>query len=555
MAKTEKTVRELVEEVENNQIRLPEMQRGYVWKSTQVRDLIDSLYRKYPAGNILMWETTEANEVPTRDFAVEQNQTKHSFYSLLLDGQQRITSLSRLLRGNAVQVRDKRKEIDILFNLDHPDNIYEQSPEYENDIEEDEEDSLVEDSLDFQKQTFIVATNKVKNDPKWVSVRDVFKSSNNTEFLLRAGITGFYDPLHDKYNDRLTKLREIKEYPFNVITLDRNMSYEEVTEIFVRVNSAGTRLRGSDLALAQITAKWRGSLGLFEAFRDECQAGGHGLDIGVIVRSLIVLITDQSKFNSVSSIPLVRYKDSWEDTKRALCFTLNYIQNTINIPDLSLLSSPYFIVLLAHFFHREKYVVTPEITKEIVRWFLPANAKGRYSRGSSETFLDQDLKAANPVTWIENLKIAFGRTDIEEIDLEGRLSNSGYYKNMFIVMRAMGAKDWKTNLGISPNNLHKKDKIESHHIFPQDLLRKAGLSKEEINDIANLAFIGKVTNINISNANPMDYLGEYDESLLRLHCIPIDKSLWSIERYADFLMARRKMIVDVFKEYLNNFNT
>lgn len=553
MAKTEKTVRELVEEVENNQIRLPEMQRGYVWKSTQVRDLIDSLYRKYPAGNILMWETSNASEVPVRDFAVEQNKIEHSYYSLLLDGQQRITSLSRLLRGNSVQVRDSRREIDILFNLDHPDKIYELSPEYENDAEDGEEDIQTEDSLNFQKQTFIVATNKVKNDPKWVSVRDVFKSTGNTEFLRRAGITSLDDPMYSKYDTRLTNLRNIKEYQFNVITLDRNMSYEEVTEIFVRVNSAGTRLRGSDLALAQITAKWRGSLGLFETFRDECQKKNHSLDIGVIVRSLIVLITNQSKFNTVSSISLKDYQDFWEDTKRALSFTLDYIRNTMGIPDLSLLSSPYFIVLLAHFFHKKDYVVTLEITKEIMQWFIPANAKGRYSRGSSETFLDQDLKAATPAIWLENLKAAFGKTDIEEVDLEGKSSNSGFYKNMFIVMRAFGAKDWKTNLGISPNNLHKKDKIESHHLFPQDLLKKAGLPKEVINDIANLAFIGKVTNINISNSNPMDYLGEYGEAHLRAHCIPMDRSLWAIDRYADFLVARRKLIVDMFKGYLKKF--
>ena len=79
MAKTEKSVRELVEEVENSQILLPEMQRGYVWKSTQVRDLIDSLYRKYPAGNILMWKTSNT-DVSTRDFAVKQKKVEHSSY-------------------------------------------------------------------------------------------------------------------------------------------------------------------------------------------------------------------------------------------------------------------------------------------------------------------------------------------------------------------------------------------------------------------------------------------------------------------------------------------
>ena len=130
MAKQEKTVRELVEEVENNQIRLPEMQRKYVWKSTQVRDLVDSLYRKYPAGNILMWETTGL-DVRTREFDVDQKDTVHNFYSLLLDGQQRITSLSKLIRGDSVKVRDRKNEIDIYFNMDHPDKIDELEVEYD----------------------------------------------------------------------------------------------------------------------------------------------------------------------------------------------------------------------------------------------------------------------------------------------------------------------------------------------------------------------------------------------------------------------------------------
>lgn len=559
MAKTEKTVRELFEEVDNDQIRLPEMQRGYVWKSTQVRDLIDSLYRKYPVGNILMWEVSKDSDVPTRDFAVSQNRTEHSFYHLLLDGQQRITSLCRLLQGKSFQVRDRAKEIDIYFNMNHPDSLYEVSPEYEAEsaAENSDEEEFIEEennrALDFDKQTFIVANNKVKNDTKWVSVKEIFKSSNNNDFLRRAGVTNMDDPLFNRYAKRLDNVRAIKDYKFNVITLDRELSYEEVTEIFVRVNSAGTRLRGSDLALAQITAKWKGSLKKFEDFQTSCLTQSYNLDIGIIVRALVSLITNQSKFNTVSQIPVVEYNSAWDDTKRALEFALDYIRKNMDVPDLSLLSSPYFIVLLANYFHRQNYEVSQEVTNKIMRWFIPANAKGRYSRGSSETLLDQDLKAANPDGWYENVKAQFGRIDIEESELEGKFSTSGVYRNMFIIMRAAGARDWKTNLTIDLNNLNKKDKIESHHLFPQDLLKKAGFTKEERNDVANLAFIGKITNINISNSHPLEYLSKYDEKLFSAHAIPLDKSLWTIERYKDFLIARRKLIVGMFNEYLKKF--
>src|SRR3954466_7240024 len=119
MAKAEATVEELVGMIERGELRLPEMQREYVWKATRVRDLLDSLYRGYPSGAILLWETD--TEVPLREFAIGQKPSAFQTVRLLLDGQQRLTSLSAVLRGEPVKVRGRAKPIDILFNLEHPD--------------------------------------------------------------------------------------------------------------------------------------------------------------------------------------------------------------------------------------------------------------------------------------------------------------------------------------------------------------------------------------------------------------------------------------------------
>lgn len=134
----------LVDMYKRGEMRLPEIQRHYVWRATRVRDLLDSLYRGYPSGSILMWETDEP--IPTRDFAIAQEVTAFAGRKLLLDGQ--------------------------------------------------------------------------------------------------------------RYSDRLKRLRGIKNYSYVVHVLERAMSYEEVTEIFVRVNSLGAKLRSSDLALAQMTSRW-----------------------------------------------------------------------------------------------------------------------------------------------------------------------------------------------------------------------------------------------------------------------------------------------------------
>ncbi len=126
----------LVDMYKRGEMRLPEIQRHYVWKATRVRDLLDSLYRGYPSGSILMWETDEP--IPTRDFAIAQESTAFAGRKLLLDGQQRLTSLTAVLNGESVSVRGRKKPIDILFNLDHP----EGPPSEGTDVESDE-DSLV----------------------------------------------------------------------------------------------------------------------------------------------------------------------------------------------------------------------------------------------------------------------------------------------------------------------------------------------------------------------------------------------------------------------------
>src|SRR5882724_1973796 len=146
MAKAEASVQELVDMIQRGELRLPEMQRRYVWRSTRVRDLLDSLYRGYPSGAILLWETDEA--VPLQAFAVTQQINPYQSTRLLLDGQQRLTSLSAVIRGELVRVRGRKRPIELLFNLEHPDEfaVVTEVHEEDDDDVEDEADST-EDEL------------------------------------------------------------------------------------------------------------------------------------------------------------------------------------------------------------------------------------------------------------------------------------------------------------------------------------------------------------------------------------------------------------------------
>lgn len=265
MPKIDTSVGNLVDMIRNGELRLPEMQRRYVWPATRVRDLLDSLYRGYPSGTILVWETDKG--VPVRDLAVPQSENPFRDHKMLLDGQQRLTSLSAVLRGEPITVRGRKKPIEILFNLDHPDGAPAEVVEVEENEVETDDEAGPNLPQRLKLRTFVVSSQSLSNDPLWVRVSDIFRADKSDTQILKQIVTSLDDPRFDKFSTRLQAVRKIRDYPYVMHVLDKSLSYEEVAEIFVRVNSLGIKLRGSDLALAQITSRWQGSLKLFEEFR------------------------------------------------------------------------------------------------------------------------------------------------------------------------------------------------------------------------------------------------------------------------------------------------
>lgn len=562
MGKAEATVEELVSRIERGQLRLPEMQRRYVWRSPRVRDLLDSLYRGYPSGAILLWETNE--EVPLQDFAVTQQANPYQNTQLLLDGQQRLTSLSAVIRGEPVTVRGRKKPLELLFNLEHPDHlavVTEVNEEADDDEENpDEEDAdASEDELQkrFNKMVFVVATKKLEQLPQWVKVTAVFKSDSDGEFLKRAGVTGFEDPRYDKYSKRLAKLRGIRKYMYRMDVLERTLSYNEVTEIFVRVNSLGAKLRSSDLALAQITAKWPGALKTFQAAQESCEKHGFDVDLGLHLRNLIAFATNQSRFLTVGNLPIETLKQAWKYCVPGIEYAINFLKSNAHIDSPALLSSPYLLITLAFLGHARKYDVGPSEVDALRRWAILANAKGRYTRGSSETLLDQDLAiirdGGGVKDLLDRLRMQVGKLDIAPEELEGRNQRSALFKTMFLAFRDAGAKDWKSNLAISLDHKGATHKLQFHHIFPKAVLKKHFTSREA-DDIANLSFIGGKTNRQILAKAPKAYLPEYIEKAghraFQAQCIPTDPALLDVGDYKKFLAERRRLISERLNEFL-----
>jgi len=567
MAKAEASVEELVSMIERGELRLPEMQRQYVWRSTRVRDLLDSLYRGYPSGAILLWETDEA--VPLQDFAVSQSANPYQSTRLLLDGQQRLTSLSAVIRGEPVSVRGRRRPIDLLFNLEHPDQLavvteVEENGDDEDDVDDDSE--LIGDETDstedellkrFNKMTFVVATRKLEQLPHWVKVSEVFKTDNDAPFLKRAGISGFDDPRYEKYSQRLARLRGIRKYVYRMDVLERTLSYDEVTEIFVRVNSLGAKLRSSDLALAQITAKWRHSLQTFQDFQKACAKTGFDLDLGLHLKNLMAFATGQSRFQIVGSLNVEKLQKAWKEACEGMEFALNFLRSNLGIDSPALLSSPFLLVVLAYFGHSRNYALSNDEARQLRYWALMANAKGRFSRGSSETILDQDLASIRQggavSELIDRLRLQFGRLDITAEELEGRNQRSALFKTMFLAFRAAGAKDWRSHLAIALDHSGVQHRLQFHHIFPKAVL-KTSFTAREADDIANLAFIGGKTNRAISDKAPAVYLpplvDELGEPAFSAQCIPVEASLLEVESYKAFLLERRKRIATALNTFV-----
>jgi hypothetical protein len=427
------------------------------------------------------------------------------------------------------------------------------------DVTEDETEAN-EDELQsrLDKLTFVVSTRKLEQSPHWVKVSEVFSNDEDAPFLGRAGIEKISDPLYTQYSQRLARLRGIRKYTYRMDVLERSMSYDEVTEIFVRVNSLGAKLRSSDLALAQITAKWRGALEVFQEFQGECADYGFDLDLGIHLKNMVAFATGQSRFLTVGGLPIDRLQSAWTECCRGMEFAMNYLKRNVGIDSPALLSSPFLLITVAYYGHKRDYQISPEESERLRHWILVANVKGRYSRGSSETLLDQDLSTlrdgGTADALIDRLRLQVGRLDVSADELVGRNQRSALFKTMFLAFHQDGAKDWNSDLAIALDHSGVQHKLQFHHVFPKALLTKLGRTAREADDIANLAFIGGRTNRRISDKMPSDYIPKLQEKIgaapFIVQCIPLESDLLNADHYNEFLIRRRELIAERINSFL-----
>ena len=279
--------------------------------------------------------------------------------------------------------------------------------------------------------------------------------------------------------------------------------------------------------------------------------------MGLHLKALVAFATGQSRFLTVGSLPVERLQAAWKESRRGTEFAINFLKSNVGIESPALLSSPFLLVALAYFGYKRGFDLTPTESEQLRFWALAANAKGRFSRGSSETILDQDLalirQGGGVEELVDRLRLQVGRLDVTPEELEGRNQRSALFKMMFLAFRAGGAKDWRSNLIISLDHSGTQDRLQFHHIFPKAVLKNK-FSAREADDIANLAFIGGKTNRSISDKEPASYLPALIEKIgtapFSAQAIPTEDNLLGVDNYPTFLAERRNRIAERLNAFI-----
>lgn len=516
----EKSIGDLIKEIQKQQLILPEFQRGYVWKRPAVRSFVDSLYRGYPTGSFLIWKTPEPGKV--RGTGKLDSDTK--YFELILDGQQRLTTIFTVMTGGPPPFYEGE---DLAFDL------------YFN---------LLDETFGYWKKI------TMQGKPEWLPVTKFFKEGFAQFLKTKMEEGGDTKDLYVANLERLQRLDAIREYPYYVRTLTEP-TMDRVVEIFNLVNTAGTNLSKSDLALAHICASWPEARDTFRVAQSKIAQHGFALDLEFFTRATSTVATDSALYEPLYKVPIADVKAAWKSVERVMEYLVNVFRADAFIDSTSTLRSDFpLIPLVAYLSKQEGKFANPAEKRDFLHWFYAALMWGRYS-GSAETKLNADVGVTGDVDVPEKLRSKLlqerGRIKVEARDLERRGANATMYPMTYIVMRANGARDWFNGQPLYSKNVGVVYGLERHHIFPQAVLYKNGYSssdrvhKEMVNEIANLAFLTKQANIKISDADPLAYLREIkknDPQALEAQFIPMDESLWTVQAFPEFLKARRALI-------------
>jgi hypothetical protein len=570
--KVDYTLKKLVEDISMGEIGLPDIQRPFVWPMTKVRDLFDSMYRGFPIGYLLFWENGYSDT--HRPIGTEHKQKVARL--LIVDGQQRLTSLYAVMKAVPVITKDfKSQRIKIAF---HP-----------------------------LSEKFEVSNAAIEKDAEWIPDISIlwqpdtkphaFKKTFLEKLGKRRPLTAAEEDLIHERIDRLIKL---EEYPLTALEISSSVDEDKVSEIFVRTNSKGVSLNQANFILTLMSVFWDEGRKELEKF---CRCSkvpspdgssspfNHYLrpNPDQLLRVSVALGFRRARLEHVYS--LLRGKDletrQFSDEQRVKQFALlqeaqAYVLDLQNwheffkvlkragYPSDQLISSQMAVLYTYALWligKRDFKVDLYRLREVMARWFFMATLTGRYT-SSPEARFEQDmalLRSADTaddfVRILDEQINAVLTKDYWEVTLPNELETAAarntaqfaYYAALCLSEARVLYSKMKVSELLDPTTKAKKTALERHHLFPRKYLQRIGVrEKRLINQVANYALVEWSDNIKISDRAPSDYVPELEkrfasDELQRMydwHGLP---SNWYELDYEDFLKERRRRIALIIK--------
>jgi len=518
----------LLSQIDSGSMLLPEFQRGYVWNRDQVRGLLRSLYLGYPVGGLLVWETeTTPDDVRGTDIAVGNR-------TLLLDGQQRLTTLYGVVRGRPPKFfeGDQNTFLGLRFSVE-------------------------DETFEFYSPA------KMKGNPTWIDVTKLFQEEGLKPFIDEFSAPEYKDKFSD-YLKRLSELSNIVKREFHLEKIvGKDKTTDVVVDIFNRVNSGGTKLSKGDLALAKISAKAPELRNKMRKDLVTWEKNGYHFTLDWLLRNVNAVATGRSQFLHLDDVHINDFEKSSDQSTKYVNAILNLVASRLGLDHDRVLMGRFALPVLALYLHQNsgKFPSKADADKALY-WYIHVGLWGRFA-GSTESMLAQDyeiLRKSGLDGIIQEVeRTRGGSLKISADDFKVNTMGSRFYPLLYLLTRVGAGKDLLTGVELQKSLLGNLSSLQVHHIFPKKVLRDAGYKRTEINAVANFCFLTQESNLIITKREPEDYfkqvIREAGEEALASQWIPLDRKLWKIENYREFLAARRQLLANSANGFLDSLLT
>jgi hypothetical protein len=507
----------VLDQIDAGSMLLPEFQRGYVWNRDQVRGLMRSLYYGYPVGGLLVWETEGSGQ------AVRGGTASAGQKQLLLDGQQRVTTLYGIIRGQA-------------------------PPFFEGDPEAFSGLRFNVETEQFQFHAPV----KMKGDPLWIDVSEAFREGQGAVLADLLDLNWARPKLGD-YMNRIGRLTSVLQREFYIEAITgADKTVDVVVDIFNRVNSGGTKLSKGDLALARICAEWGDARPTMRRNLDRWAGKGYRFNPDWLLRNVNAIATGRAPFSALEDVTASDFQDALFKSLHNIDYFLGLVSARLGLDHDRVLMGRYAVPVITRLLHHRggRFPDDAEAARALY-WYVHAALRGRFA-GSAETFLAKDLETVD-ADGIDGVIASLRRSRkgnmvIDGQDFEGVGRGSRSYPLLYLITRVWDGHDLLTGRSLG----QAASSLEAHEIFPKAQLAKheQGYSRSELNAIANLVFLTPSSATALADAGPRQYLGDCNPDALRSQWIPNDPKLWEIENYRDFLAARRELLAATANEFV-----